>query len=70
MTAFRVLMRVQDEGGYSKKVSGRYRYKIILKCRNNARFREMMHLLLCESGSDPQSKEVTTFADLNPENVL
>ena len=25
-----------------KKVSGRYRYKIILKCRNNARFREMM----------------------------
>ncbi len=53
-----------------KKVSGRYRYKIILKCRNNARFREMMHLLLCESGSDPQSKEVTTFADLNPENVL
>ena len=53
-----------------KKVSGRYRYKIILKCRNNARFREMMHLLLCESGSDPQSKEVTTFADINPENVL
>ena len=53
-----------------KKVSGRYRYNIILKCRNNARFREMMHLLLCESGSDPQSKEVTTFADLNPENVL
>ncbi|MBQ9901436.1 MAG: primosomal protein N' [Clostridia bacterium] len=53
-----------------KKVSGRYRYKILLKCRNNARFREMMHLLLCESGSDPANKEVTTYADLNPENVL
>ena len=53
-----------------KKVSGRYRYKIILKCRNNARFREMMHILLCESGSDPTNKEVTVYADLNPENVL
>ncbi len=53
-----------------RKVSGRYRYKIILKCRNNARFRELMHLLLCESGSDPQSKEVTVYADLNPDNVL
>jgi primosomal protein N'' len=53
-----------------KKVSGRYRYKIVLKCRNNARFREMMHLLLCEAGSDPANKEVTVYADLNPDNVL
>ena len=53
-----------------RKVSGRYRYKIILKCRNNARFREMMHLLLCESGSDPANKEVTVYADLNPDSVL
>ena len=53
-----------------KKVSGRYRYKIILKCRNNARFREMMHMLLCECGSDPANREVTVYADLNPENVL
>ena len=53
-----------------RKISGRYRYKIILKCRNNARFREMMHILLCESGSDPANKEVTVYADLNPDNVL
>lgn len=53
-----------------KKVSGRYRYKIILKCRNNARFREMMHLLLCESGKDSANKDVTVYADLNPDNVL
>ena len=53
-----------------KKVSGRYRYKIILKCRNNARFRELMHLLLCEAGSDPQNKEVAVYADLNPDSVL
>ena len=53
-----------------KKVSGRYRYKIILKCRNNARFREMMQLLLCESGRDPANREVTVYADLNPDSVL
>ncbi len=53
-----------------KKVSGRYRYKIILKCRNNSRFREMMHLLLCESGKDRLNKNVTVYADLNPDNVL
>ena len=53
-----------------KKVSGRYRYKILLKCRNNARFREIMHLLLCEAGGDPANKDVTVYADLNPENVL
>ena len=53
-----------------RKVSGRYRYKIILKCRNNARFRDMMHILLCESGSDPANKDITAYADLNPDNVL
>lgn len=53
-----------------RKVSGCYRYKIILKCRNNSRLRELMHILLCESGSDPANKEVTVFADLNPENVM
>ena len=53
-----------------KKVSGRYRYKLILKCRNNARFRELMHLLLCEFGQDAAHKEMTAYADLNPDNVL
>ena len=53
-----------------KKVSGKYRYKIILKCRNNARFRELMHLLLCEFGENTANKNVTAYADLNPNNVL
>lgn len=53
-----------------KKVSGKYRYKIILKCRNNARFRELMHILLCEFGREAANKNITAYADLNPDNVL
>ncbi len=53
-----------------KKVSSKYRYKIILKCRNNARFRELMHILLCEFGRDTANKNITVYADLNPDNVL
>lgn len=53
-----------------KKVSGRYRYKMLLKCRNNARFRELMHLLLCEFGRDAAHKEITAYADINPDSVL
>ena len=30
----------------------------------------MMHLLLCESGKDSANKDVTVYADLNPDNVL
>ena len=52
-----------------KKVSGRYRYKLILKCRNNARFRQMMHLLLCEFGGLPAYKDIICYADLNPLSV-
>ena len=53
-----------------KKVSGRYRYKIILKCRNNARFRELMSILLREFGRDLSNREITAYADINPDNVL
>lgn len=53
-----------------KKVSGKYRYKLILKCRNNARFRELMHLLLCEFGREAANKEITAYANMNPDSVL
>lgn len=53
-----------------KKISGKYRYKIILKCRNNARFRGLMNILLCEFGRDLSNKDVTAYADINPDNVL
>ena len=53
-----------------KKVSNKYRYKILLKCRNNPRFRELMSLLLCEFGRDSANKDITAYANINPDNVL
>ncbi len=53
-----------------RKVSGKYRYKLILKCRNNARFRELMHLLLCDFGRNAANKEITAYANMNPDSVL
>ncbi|MBQ7540887.1 MAG: primosomal protein N' [Clostridia bacterium] len=52
------------------KVSDRYRYRLIVKCRNSARFRAMMAQLLCECGKDKRFREVTTLVDINPENIL
>ena len=52
-----------------KKVSERYRYKLLLKCRNNSRFRALMHALLCAFGGDSANKDITAYADMNPDSV-
>ncbi len=46
------------------KVSGKYRYKILIKCKNTADFRRMIAGLLVRSGKDPQNKQVFVFGDL------
>ncbi len=51
------------------RVNNKYRFRIILKCKNNARFREMIHNLLCEFGKRSQ-RDVSVFADINPEGLL
>lgn len=52
------------------KVMNKFRYRIIIKCRNSKKFREMMKSLLCEIGGRREFSEVTVFADMNPENVM
>ena len=46
------------------KISGKYRYKILIKCKNTADFRRMISDLLIRSGKDPQNKQVSVFGDL------
>ncbi len=48
------------------KVSNKYRYKIIVKCRSTAGFRELISLLLAEFGKDREFKDVTVYADSDP----
>ncbi len=52
------------------KVAGKFRYRLIIKCRNSSKFREMISEILTETGTDKQYKAVTVYADINPDTVL
>ena len=52
------------------KISGKYRYRMIIKCKNNSRFRSLMSELLNNFGKDTKFGDVTVFADINPESIL
>lgn len=49
------------------KVNKKYRYNIIIKCRDNRETRSLITLMLCEFGrTNNRSKGVRVFADMNP----
>ena len=52
------------------KISGSYRYRIIIKCRDTSRFREMTASLLRDCGKKKCFDKITVFADMNPLNIL
>ena len=52
------------------KVGGKFRYRIIIKCKNTSLFREMISKILKETGSDKRFKSVTVYADMNPDSLL
>ncbi len=52
------------------KVSGKYRYRMLLKCKNNADFRRMLGEALISYSKTPAGKKATVFADINPEGIL
>lgn len=47
------------------KISNKYRFKIIIKCKNNSEFRELLSKILCEFGKDKEFSSVTAYADMN-----
>ena len=48
------------------RVGGRFRYKILFKCRNDKALRAMVAALLRECGADRRSRSCAVFADINP----
>ncbi len=48
------------------KVSNKYRYKLILKCRNDNRFREMLGHMLTAFSSVREYNGITVYADMDP----
>ncbi len=52
------------------KMSGKYRYKLIVKCRNTRRFREMTERLLRSFEEQKAFQQVTVYADANPYHIM
>ena len=48
------------------KVGGRYRFRLIIKCHNNQRFRDLMRAAMRQS----EHKDASVFLDVNPETIL
>lgn len=48
------------------KVKNRYRYKIIMKCKNDRRLRALVSGLLIEFGKQKTARGMAVFADINP----
>ncbi len=51
------------------KVNNKYRYKIILKCRNDSKFREMLSAVMTEFSKLKEYTDVTVYADMHPHEL-
>lgn len=51
------------------KINDSYRQRILIKCKNTNAFRCFIERLLKTVGSDRKFKDVSIFADINPENL-
>lgn len=47
------------------KISGKYRYRLILKCKNTADFRDFIKLILYEINKYKEFSKVNIYADIN-----
>ena len=47
------------------KVNGRFRWRLILKCRNSSQLRKLVEQSLKQAGTEKQFRDVTFFADMN-----
>ena len=52
------------------RISGKYRFKLIIKCKNSKRFRGMINELLSFAATDARFKRVSVFADMNPQSIM
>jgi primosomal protein N' (replication factor Y) len=52
------------------KVGGKYRVRMIIKCKNNKQFRGMLSAALIQFGQQKGLGGVTAYADMNPEGFL
>ena len=61
-TPVRVLGPVRCSYG---RINGRYRYRIIMKCKNTAEIRGFISFILTEGAKLPAMRNISLFADMN-----
>ncbi len=52
------------------KVSNRYRYRIIIKCHNSSRFRQLIRELIVIYDAQKGFSNVATYIDMNPDSII
>lgn len=52
------------------KISEKFRHRLIIKCRNTARFRQMISKILIHMGTDSRFSKITVYADINPDTAI
>ena len=52
------------------KANNKYRYRLIIKCKNSPRFRQMIHEMLLVAYDNKTIKNTTVFADINPVDIM
>ena len=52
------------------KINNKYRYRLIIKCKNTKRFRNMISDLLIQYGKDKTKAGVVVSVDINPESLV
>lgn len=52
------------------KIGGKYRGRIVIKCKNDIKFRNMISELLKEFIKDKKQENVSIYADINPESIM
>lgn len=52
------------------KINNKFRYRLIIKCKNNKNFRNMLSGLLISFGKNKDYSDVSVVADINPENLI
>ena len=52
------------------KVAGKYRYKMLVKARNTKPMRDLVRKLMHTLNSEPMTRGVTVYVDINPASML
>lgn len=52
------------------KISNKYRYRLILKCKNNTAFRKALSDLMIKFGKNSKFNDVSVFVDINPQTLV